>query len=200
SRGRADVPRRGRRHLAQPRRRPAAVQRTGTQGGPEGPRMTATYGKNWNPADHYKDDTIARGYARKRFRGLSGRLFNALEKRLIRRAFAGLAPDSVIGDVPCGTGRLAEVLLDSGFSVVGIDISPHMLAAARDRLSRFGERFRDATSDAKALAGTGHRFDAALCARVHSAASKRCPVPTRALASLVASRNRSPKRLSRSRA
>ena len=128
--------------------------------------MTATYGKNWNPADHYKDDTIARGYDRKRFRGLSGRLFNALEKRLIRRAFAGLAPGSVIGDVPCGTGRLAEVLLDSGFFVVGIDISPHMLAAARDRLGRFGERFRDATSDAKALASTGHRFDAALCARV----------------------------------
>ena len=128
--------------------------------------MSVTYGKNWNPADHYKDDAIARSYDRKRFSSLSGRFFNNLEKRLIRKAFSELARDSVIGDVPCGTGRLAEVLLDSGFSVVGIDISPEMLATARERLDRFGERFRSVTSDAKTLADTGHRFDAALCARV----------------------------------
>jgi SAM-dependent methyltransferase len=128
--------------------------------------MSATYGKNWNPADHYRDDAIARNYDRQRFTSLSGRLFNALEKRLIRKAFAGLAPGAVIGDAPCGTGRLAEVLLGSGFSVVGVDISPQMLATARERLGRFGERFRTATNDAKSLADSRHRFEAALCARV----------------------------------
>jgi SAM-dependent methyltransferase len=128
--------------------------------------MSEIYGKNWNPADHYRDDTIARSYDRKRFSGLSGRLFNGLEKRLIRKAFSGLARNSVIGDVPCGTGRLAEVLLDSGFCVVGVDISPQMLATARERLGRFDERFRTEISDAKALASTAYRFDAALCARV----------------------------------
>ena len=45
-------------------------------------------------------------------------------------------------DAGCGSGRVAEVLLDRrpDVSVVGLDASPSMLAAARDRLGRFGSR------------------------------------------------------------
>jgi SAM-dependent methyltransferase len=41
-------------------------------------------------------------------------------------------------DVGCGPGRVAEAVLDAGAATyVGIDLSAHMLALARDRLGRF---------------------------------------------------------------
>lgn len=123
-------------------------------------------GLGWNPVEHYKDIEVAERYDRERFASLSGKVFDALEKRNICRAFAGLPPDSVIVDVPCGTGRLAEVLLEQGYRVVGVDISPAMLEVARRKLSRFGERFRTAVWDARRLVELGERYDAALCARV----------------------------------
>ena len=41
-------------------------------------------------------------------------------------------------DVGCGTGRVAEAVLDAGASsYVGVDVSPRMLELARERLRRF---------------------------------------------------------------
>jgi 2-polyprenyl-3-methyl-5-hydroxy-6-metoxy-1,4-benzoquinol methylase len=124
------------------------------------------YGKNWNPAFYYQDDSVAANYDRQRFTSLAGRVFDRLEKRALRRAFAGLPNGAAIGDVPCGTGRLAEALLDQGFHVLGIDISPQMLSVAHRKLARFGDRFKAHVCDARQLAEQGFRFDAALCARV----------------------------------
>lgn len=45
----------------------------------------------------------------------------------------GLAPGSRVGDLACGTGDLARLCGDAGFPVVGLDLSPGMLAAARTR-------------------------------------------------------------------
>ena len=64
----------------------------------------------WNPTTHYKDIAVAERYDRERFSRLSGRVFNALEKRAVRRAFRSVDRSSVIADLPCGTGRLAETL------------------------------------------------------------------------------------------
>jgi SAM-dependent methyltransferase len=44
-----------------------------------------------------------------------------------------LAGRRTVADVGCGTGRQAEVLAASGFSVVGIDSSPQMIDVARAR-------------------------------------------------------------------
>ncbi|EAR21136.1 class I SAM-dependent methyltransferase [Nitrococcus mobilis] len=121
---------------------------------------------DWNPVEHYKDVEVAERYDRERFASVSGRVFDALEKWNIRRAFSGLPDDSLIVDVPCGTGRHAEVLLEQGHRVVGVDVSPAMLEVARRKLSRFGERFRTFVWDARRLAELGERYDAALCARV----------------------------------
>lgn len=128
--------------------------------------MNTGYGKNWDPAEHYKDIAVAAAYDRQRFNSLAGRVFDRLEKAAIRRAFAGIGSDAVICDVPCGTGRLAEVLLDAGHRVVGIDISPSMLEVARGKLARFGDRFETVVCDARRLQELGRKFDAALCARV----------------------------------
>jgi SAM-dependent methyltransferase len=120
---------------------------------------------NWDPSRHYQDRDVAESYDRERFSGLAGSVFNRLDKRAVRRALAGLAPGSVIADIPCGTGRLAEVALELGHSVCGIDISPVMLEMARNRLARFGARFTARVGDIRALPAGGPAFDAVLSAR-----------------------------------
>ena len=119
----------------------------------------------WNPVQHYQDGAIAEAYDRERFSCFAGRLFNRLDKRAVRRALEGLAPGSVVADIPCGTGRLAEVALEMGYEVCGIDISPAMLEMARNRLARFGARFTARVADIRALPATGQSFDAVLSAR-----------------------------------
>jgi SAM-dependent methyltransferase len=43
-------------------------------------------------------------------------------------------------DLGCGTGRVAEAVLDAGAATyVGVDVSPRMLKLARERLSRFDD-------------------------------------------------------------
>lgn len=116
---------------------------------------------------YYQDTNVAARYDRERFASPAGKVFNALEKHHIRRAFRGLEAGATVVDVPCGTGRLAEVLLEGGFRVVGMDISDAMLGVARQRLAPFGDRFESRVSD---LLDSGftptEQYDAALCARV----------------------------------
>ncbi len=129
------------------------------------PGPAVGYGKGWNPAEHYKQPGTADAYDRQRFSSLAGRIYNRLEKRLVRRAFADVARGAQVADIPCGTGRLAEVLADMGFRVTGIDISPQMLAVAGQRLRRCAD-FDTYVCDVRELPATGRRFEASLCARV----------------------------------
>lgn len=122
---------------------------------------------NWNPTTHYKDVAVAERYDRERFSSISGRVFNTLEKRCLRKAFSGVSRSAKLLDVPCGTGRLAEVLLDEGFFVTGVDISAAMLEVARRKLQRYADRFDTRVADVVDLAKQEpKRYDAALCARV----------------------------------
>ncbi|MGH7013380.1 MAG: class I SAM-dependent methyltransferase [Stellaceae bacterium] len=122
------------------------------------------YGKAWDPTRHYQDASVAANYDRVRFSGVAGRLFNFLDRRAVRRALADLPAGSTLADMPCGTGRLAEVALALGLVVHGIDIAPEMLAVARRRLAPFGDRFTAATADIRAPDPT-RLFDAVLSAR-----------------------------------
>lgn len=108
---------------------------------------------------------MAATYDRVRFASLPGRVFDALEKACLRRAVRELPPGSRVVDAPCGTGRLAETLLEAGHRVVGIDVSPAMLLVAGDKLARFGDRFEGREGNALAVREE-RSFDAALCARV----------------------------------
>ena len=122
---------------------------------------------NWDPVTHYQDVKIAEDYDRVRFDSLAGRVFERLERYNIRKAFRSVPKAGAILDLPCGTGRLAEALLDDGFTIVGADISPAMLEVAKRRLARFGHRFTTLVSDVKELAKSQPKsFDSALCARV----------------------------------
>ena len=122
---------------------------------------------DWDPTTRYQDVEVAEKYDRVRFSRLSGRVFNALEKHNIRKAFERVPRDSTVLDLPCGTGRLAEVLLDSEFKVTGVDISSAMLEVASRRLKRFDDRFETRVADVIELAKREKKqYDVALCARV----------------------------------
>jgi SAM-dependent methyltransferase len=73
-------------------------------------------------------------------------LIRLLRPGLLRRR--QLAVDTVrsygsprVLDVGCGSGRIGELVLDAGASpYVGVDFAEEMLALARARLARFGDR------------------------------------------------------------
>jgi len=80
----------------------------------------------------YDREAVAGAYDARRFAGLRGRLHHAREVREILRALDGIGARGAILDVPCGTGRIIEVLARRGSSV-GCDASRAMLAIARAR-------------------------------------------------------------------
>lgn len=129
-------------------------------------RPTTAQGLGWDPTTHYLDPVVAKSYDAERFDSLAGRVYQRLEKRALLAAFRTVPRAATILDLPCGTGRLAAILLQAGYRVVGADISPAMLQEARARLGRFNHRFTTEMCDARDIAQQGARFDAALCARV----------------------------------
>jgi SAM-dependent methyltransferase len=120
----------------------------------------------WDATQHYKNIKVAKEYDRIRFSSLAGRVFNNQEKRIIRECFDDLPRDNFILDMPCGTGRLAEPLLEAGWKVYGVDISAEMLRVASERLAAYGDRFVTEVMDAFNMIGSDKQFEAALCARV----------------------------------
>jgi trans-aconitate 2-methyltransferase len=60
-----------------------------------------------------------------------------------------LAGDEVVLDAGCGSGRVTELLLERlpAGHVVALDAAPSMLAEARRRLARFGDRVNFAQTD-----------------------------------------------------
>jgi SAM-dependent methyltransferase len=55
-------------------------------------------------------------------------------------AFAALPAGSRVLDAGCGPGLVAEAFLDAGHRVTGVDLSAEMVARARARCARFGDR------------------------------------------------------------
>ena len=50
----------------------------------------------------------------------------------------GIATEELVLDLGCGTGNLTLPLLQAGYDVIGVDISPEMLSAARDKCADEG--------------------------------------------------------------
>jgi 2-polyprenyl-3-methyl-5-hydroxy-6-metoxy-1,4-benzoquinol methylase len=129
-------------------------------------RTSSAKPNDWDANSSYMSVDVAEDYDRSRFSSIPGQVFNNWERARIRSAFKDIPAGSQIVDVPCGTGRLAEPLLEAGYRVHGMDISAEMLAQAEKRLARFGDSFSTEVVDAKDLDRKHEQYDAALCARV----------------------------------
>jgi len=91
--------------------------------------MTARYpGKS-----HYQSDEVAESYDAVRFRSWRGRLVDRLEKGLILRGLRGVESGASVLDLPTGTGRIARMLAERGYRVIGGDISHPMLRRALEQ-------------------------------------------------------------------
>jgi ubiquinone/menaquinone biosynthesis C-methylase UbiE len=117
----------------------------------------------------YIDENVAGQYDDERFVSIVGRSFDALEKRalrsVVRRAVAGVQHPAVL-DIPCGTGRITELLLDEGLTVVGADVSEAMIAVAQRKLARFGDRISFRQLDLDRLELPDNSVDLVSCIRL----------------------------------
>jgi SAM-dependent methyltransferase len=120
-------------------------------------------------------------YERRRYRGLRRRLNLWWLERALGRVLGGVDARRPVLDLPCGTGILGGFLAARGFRVVGADISPPMLAVARDRAPGIGL----VRADLEAPPWRRRAFAAVVCSRflMHLPAVER-PRVLRALADL----------------
>lgn len=118
---------------------------------------------------HYQSDDIAAGYDAERFSSVPGRLFDALEKRALRRAVRRVRQSIACPrtlDIPCGTGRITELLLADGLHVLGGDISTAMIGVARAKCARFGDRASFRRLDLDDLELPDASYDLVTCIRL----------------------------------
>jgi ubiquinone/menaquinone biosynthesis C-methylase UbiE len=72
----------------------------------------------------------------------------------VAAALPVLAPEDLLLEVGCGTGQIAELVLQRlPCRYLGVDLAPAMLAVARDRLAQYGDRIelREATASSLPL-------------------------------------------------
>jgi SAM-dependent methyltransferase len=83
-------------------------------------------------------------------------------------ADAAVPPEGAVLELGCGSGRVMAALLDDGSRVTGLDDERVMLARARRRLARFGDRARLVHGDMRRLDAIpelgAERFDLVLVA------------------------------------
>lgn len=74
----------------------------------------------------------------------------------------GLEPRDIVLDVPCGHGRIANLLAEEGMIVIGIDATTRFLELADEEASRRGVEVDYREGDLRAL-GVDGPFDAVVC-------------------------------------
>jgi ubiquinone/menaquinone biosynthesis C-methylase UbiE len=124
-------------------------------------------GREW-----YQSPDVAARYDDRRF-SRGGRVIDARERRAVRDALGPVEGRRVL-EIACGTGRFGVALAERGASVVGLDVSPAMLARARDRARDAGvaDRVAFVRGDAAALPFPDDAFDAVVAVRfLHLAAT-----------------------------
>jgi ubiquinone/menaquinone biosynthesis C-methylase UbiE len=120
---------------------------------------------SFDPQTHYQNEGIARGYDRERFSSLAGRVFQKAEWKTLAKLVRQLPPKASLLDVPCGTGRVAQVLSGWGFQVSAADISHEMIQVARSRIAAAGGKLPASRGSADALPFANGSFDAVLSIR-----------------------------------
>ena len=80
-------------------------------------------------------DTVADRYSQ---RYADPRAVASFYVRLVRSWGSAVEPGASVLEVSCADGFMTEALIDAGYSVTGIDVSPRMVEVARARLAKRG--------------------------------------------------------------
>jgi len=121
---------------------------------------------NYEGKTRYQREEIADGYDNRRFTSLKGRITNRLEMSRINDALQVANVTGEVLDLPCGTGRMTEMLLEKGFQVTAADISEEMMKHARQKTSRFGDQVSFEICDVENLKFPENRFELILTMRL----------------------------------
>jgi ubiquinone/menaquinone biosynthesis C-methylase UbiE len=116
-------------------------------------------------AVRYQDPAVANAYDRQRFHHPRGQYNNWRLRRLLHKALGNLPAGSVVLDVPCGTGRIDNWLLNARLRVVAADISSEMLAVARQKVRPTASWLGFLRADADHLPLRSRSVDVVLCIR-----------------------------------
>ena len=116
----------------------------------------------------------AADYDREPDHGLGTPQLQAAWKGLLGRLVPG--GGQRVLDVGCGTGSLSILLAEADNTVVGIDLSPDMIAQARAKAERSGASIDFRVGDASDVAESPATFDVVLCR--HLVWTLLEPVPT----------------------
>lgn len=95
--------------------------------------------------------------------------------------FAGIGPGNRVLDVACGTGVVALTAARAGARVTGIDLTPELVARARDNSSLMGLEVEWHEGDAEALPFADGQFDVVVSQFGHMFA----PRPTVAISEML---------------
>lgn len=87
-----------------------------------------------------------------------GRYVQRYEREAVME-LAAVTPGLEVADIGCGTGIYTGELLAAGARVVGVDISPEMLAIAAAKNEEYGDAVRFLAGDAAALPFADGSFD-----------------------------------------
>lgn len=120
----------------------------------------------------YQDQRIAHTYDAQfrsplRLANLRAKLIDWGERRAFERLVGKVKPGGTVLDVACGTGRYTELLLQHGYKVGGIDISPQMLAVACQQIGAHPDLLFLREGDAERLPFGAAQFDAITCMRLY---------------------------------
>ncbi len=130
---------------------------------------------SFDPRREYQDATVAERYDAERFNSLAGKIFQWAERRAIGGVLRSLPGKGRAVDVPCGTGRLSDLLLRRGWQTFACDISAEMLGVARRRNGGQPGRIRFSRMDCADMALASQSVSAVFSIRflVHIAPGER---------------------------
>jgi ubiquinone/menaquinone biosynthesis C-methylase UbiE len=113
----------------------------------------------------YKGKT-ARDFDKKRFSNFIGKYIDGLEKKALSKSLKNVGDGTFVLDLACGTGRISDLLLQEGLTVVGADISVDMIKIAQSKHRNNGNMVGFVVCDAERLPFVNDSFNNVVALRL----------------------------------